>query len=200
MNGTALEAMKSSGALMRLDIMYPGRLLPMALDLALVFGGRSMAVSSFGAYPEELAEQRQRAPAAFPPTIVIEHMSGCVTTLCPCPHAETARAFSVTASCATARIELALPSGGARKLRLLKTGRTEIVELRRAARHEHDAAAVFGTAMQKLANDFVDAVVSRGEPPCSLESESAVRSAWAAVAHSMKSHGRVALVKTWTEW
>ena len=197
---TALEAVKSSGALLRVDIIYPGRLLPMALDLALVFGGRAMAVCGFGTYPEETAEQRARAPAAFPPTVVIEHMSGCVTTLCPCPHAETSRAFSVTASCAGARIELALPSGGARKVRLLKTGRTEVVVLRRAPRQEQEAVAVFGAAMRKLADDFVDAVLTRGVAPCSLESEGAVRSAWAAIAHSMRSFGRVETVRTSAGW
>jgi predicted dehydrogenase len=189
----ALEALASSGALMRLDIVYPGRLLAMALDLALLLGGASLAVSAFGGYPEEVSEQRARAPAAFPPTVVVEHVGGCVTTLVPCPHAETARAFSAIASCTGGRVEVHLPSGGARNVRIVRSGYAEVTELVAAAAEGADAkgAAVFGAAMRRLADAFIDAVIGQRQPPCSFEAEVAVRHAWQAVWRSVKGHGRV---------
>jgi hypothetical protein len=185
----AQGAIAESGALMRLALTYPGRLLPIALDLGIAVGGPLAAVSAFAVYPRALAERRIRTPAAFPPTVVLEHVGGCVSTLVPCTHATTAGAFALTASCAEARIELRLPTGGAELVRLLRRGRSERVELV-PPRLVLPAIAAFAYAMGSVANAFVDAVLVRGTPPCPLSDEVAVRGAWQGIMDSLRYGGR----------
>lgn len=188
--GAGRNMLATSGALMRLAVTYPGRLLPMALDLAIALAGPIGTVTAFGGYPEVLALRRKRTPAAFPPTVVLEHADGCVTTLVPCPHARPAAAFTITASCTEARLELRLPSGGAELIRLRRGGSPERVALV-PARYSVPAAEAFVTAMRAIADAFVDAVIVRGKPPCPLGDEVAVRAAWHAITESLRQGGRV---------
>ncbi len=178
------------GGPMRVEITFPGRFLPIALDLAIAFGGRVEAVSAFGRYPEELSARRQSAPAAFPPTVVLEHARGAVTALTPSPHAAAAAAVRVMTSSTGGRIELELPAGRARLLRCRPAGTVEELALVEA-RAVTDVIAAFGDAMQALANAFVDAVVGGHPPPCPLEDEAELRRVWAAIPRALRTRAPV---------
>jgi predicted dehydrogenase len=173
-------AVAELGRLLRIEITYPGRFLPIVLDLALTLGGQVDAVSAFGRYPEELRARREAAPAAFPPTTILEHVQGAVTALTPSPHAAPAAAVRITTSSTGGRVEIALPAGGARRLRCRPGGLAEEVEIA-PAYAVTDPGAAFADAMYALANAFVDAIVKGQGPPCPLESEANLRRVWAAI-------------------
>lgn len=181
-------AIRENGTLLRVDVTYPGRFLPIALDLAVALGGHVDRVSAFGRYPKELEARREAAPAVFPPTAVLEHFEGAVTALTPCPHADPRAAVHITASSTGGRVEIALPTGGARRLRCGHGGRLEDVELSPALRGG-TAGAAFGDAMRALADQFVDAVLHGEGPPCPLAEEAHLRRLWIAITRAER--GRV---------
>lgn len=173
----ARRAITESGTLLKTELTFPGRFLPIALDLAIAIGGPVDVLSAFGRYPDSLEERRAVTPAAFPPSVVLEHAAGSVTTLTPSPHAAPSTAIRVTTSSTGGRLEIELPCGGARKLELRRRGRFEetvIVAPNTRIKPEN----AFVEAMSSLANAFVDAVLQRDAPPCPLADEVAVRELW----------------------
>lgn len=187
-------ATAKQGRLLRIEIMYPGRFLPIALDLALALGGPIDAVSAFGRYPEELRVRREASPAAFPPTTVLDHVGGVVSALTPSPHATPAAAVRVTTSSTGGRIEMGLPAGGARGIRCKPSGQFEETEIVRAE-DVVDASAAFANPVRVLAGAFVDAVRASGEPPCPLEDEAHLRDVWAAIPRAVRTRAAVVLKK-----
>lgn len=177
----ARAALNGLGTLLRTEITFPGRFLPIALDLAVTIGGPVDALSAFGRYPEVLDERRAATPAAFPPTVVLEHAAGSVTALTPSPHAAPASAIRVTTSSTGGRLEIDLPCGGARRLALKKRGAFEESLLVAPRADNAKPEAAFAEAMRALAHAFVDAVVSGGVAPCPLADEVAVRELWQAI-------------------
>lgn len=178
-------AMRDLGELLRVEITYPGRFLPMAIDLALAFAGHVDAVSAFGRYPDSLSERRAKAPAAFPPTLVLEHRLGAVTTLTPSPHAVPTAALRITASHTAGRIDVELPAGGARRVRNLAGGAFEETILL-PPNATMDAKLAFAEAMHAMANAFVDAVVAKSPPPSPLEDEAEVRRVWSCIGGALR--------------
>ncbi len=164
-----------SGLLLRAVVTCPARGFPIGIDLALAFAGPSRRVSAYRTYPHRLAARLRATPAAFAPTLVVEHTGGCVTTVVPSPHAEPRRAFQLTLSTERARIDVGLPSGG---LVVTRTGRKAI-----ATREVIPAGPTstpeetFGQPMRLRVMRFVDAII-RGRRDESLAGELAVRSLW----------------------
>ena len=181
-------AIRENGTLLRVDVTYPGRFLPIALDLAVALGGHVDMVSAFGRYPKDLKCRREASPAVFPPTTILEHVEGAVTALTPTPHADPRAAVHITASSTGGRVEMALPTGGARRLRCGHGGRFEDVELTPALRGGTVVAA-FGDAMRTLADQFVDAVLHGDGPTCPLAEEAHLRRLWMAITRAER--GRV---------
>lgn len=178
-------AVPELGDLLRVEITFPGRFLPMAIDLALAFAGAVDVVSAFGRYPSSFAERRAKAPAAFPPTLVLEHSAGAVTSLTPSPHAVPTAAMRVTSSHASGRLDVELPCGGARRVRNLSGGAFEETVLV-APNATTDAASAFAEAMHATANAFVDAVIAGARPPCPLEDEAEVRRVWRCIGRAVR--------------
>ena len=186
-----------AGALMRLVVTYPGRLIDMAIDLACRLGGRIASVMALGGYPIALAERRMRTPALYPPMLLFEHVAGCITSLVPCPHGGGRDAISVTASYAELRLELRLPSGGAYRVRLLGGGGTERTELVRPS--DAHAKSAWAAVIRRQADDFVNAVLLRVAPPCPLSRDATVRTISQAVAESSRQGERVSM-RAWAGW
>ncbi len=181
----ARASLAEMGSLLRVDITFPGRFLPIALDVAIALAGPVESVSAFGRYPAKLLARRRSAPAAFPPTTILEHAGGVVTALTPSPHAAPAEAVRVSTSSTGGRVDLALPAAGARRVRYTRGGAwedTELVSPRGVAEGEE----AFADAMRVLADAFVDAVLGGRSPPCSLEDEAHVRKIWAAVPRALR--------------
>lgn len=191
----ARGAARALGALLRLEITYPGRFLPMAIDLALAFAGHVDAVSAFGRYPDSLAERRARAPAAFPPTVLLEHRLGAVATLTPSPHAVPMAALRVTASHMAGRIDVELPAGGARRVRNLAGGAFEETVLV-PPRATTNAKLAFAEAMHAMANAFVDAVVANEQPPSPLEDEAEVRRVWSCIGRALRARTPITIERS----
>lgn len=190
-----LRELAALGELLRVEITFPGRFLPIALDLAMVVAGTVKALTAFGDYPPALEARRSAAPSAFPPTVVLEHDRGVVTALTPSPHAAPPSAIRVTTSSARGRLDLELPAGGARRVRMASTraGYEEDVLL-----HPEpcgDARKLYAAAMHELAHAFVDAVKRNAPPPCPLESEVDVRRLWQAIPVALRTRSRVDIVR-----
>lgn len=191
----ARAATRELGDLLRVEITYPGRFLPMAIDLALAFAGHVDAVSAFGRYPDSLGERRAKAPAAFPPTIVLEHRLGAVTALTPSPHAVPIAALRVTASHAAGRIDVELPAGGARRVRNLAGGAFE-ESILVPPNATTDAKLAFAEAMHAMAHAFVDAVVTKAAPPCALEDEAEVRRVWSCIGRALRARTPITIERS----
>ncbi len=189
---TARAELPTMGELLRAEVTFPGRLLPMALDLALALGGRVASVAAFGRYPEAVRGRRAANRAAFPPSVVLEHEGGCVTTMMPCPYAQPHSAFRITTSSTRGRLDVELPAGECRRIRAGAAGTWEEAVL---VREEPGRAAVelFGSAIRTLTHAFVDAV-RHGDPiPCPLEDEAHVRRIWKAIARALRARSPVAV-------
>lgn len=178
----ARAAIVDVGPLIRVVIEHPGRLLPMALHLALCFAGPITRVCASRVLPDSLREPARRTPGAFPPSLMLEHASGVVSSLVGVPHAATSSAFRCTLSGVRARVDVALPSGGVSIVR---------ADPRRGAREESlldgtEAPEPFGALMQTMVRDFLAAAQSRSAPPCSLLDEVQVRAVWNAIPTSLR--------------
>lgn len=188
---TARAALGALGPLLRVDVVAPGRFLPMSLDLAIGLAGEAASVTAFGLYPDALAARRRAAPAAFPPTVVIEHRGGAVTSLVPSPHAPPCAPVRVIASASGGRLEASLPSGEVRRQRFGSGGFDD--DRLVATTDASDAPSAFSRAMRRCANAFVEAILRGGPPPCSLTDEAHVRALWTAISVSVRTRSRVAL-------
>lgn len=189
----AREALSRLGALMRVLVQFPGRTLPMALELALGFAGRAKRVHASRSYPDALVERAAAKPEAFAPSILVEHVSGTVSQLVPITHARTREAYRLVLSGEHGCVEARMPAGGAEEIRALREGRTSERVLVPKATAGGDPTEGYRAAIAEVVTDFVRAVAT-GEPPVSpLEIEVAVRSAWSAVGVSVRS-GRPAEV------
>lgn len=182
----ALLALTDSGALLRVGIEFPGRGLPMALDLAASFAGPAKRVFATRAYPDALRERVAATPEAFAPTVIIEHAAGTVSQLFPIPHARASEAYRVLLSTEAARIDVRLPAGGATGLTTLRAGRVRESLLVSPA-ESTDPAAGYQDAIGRVVRDFVDAVSEGRLPVAPLEVEVVVRDIWAAVSASLRS-------------
>ena len=175
-----LEALRGVGALLRLSVLFPGRGLPMALDLAIGLGGPVARLSAFGQYPAAVGQRRQRTPGAFPPALVLEHRGGCVSTLVSVPHARPHDAYSLTASAEGARLEAAFPAGEVRRIEC-RRGHEVDGQLLHAPGPPPSAEECFGGAMAGLVGAFVEAALTGGAPPSPLEEEARIRAAGSAI-------------------
>ena len=185
----AHAALERSGALLRATIQAPGRALVMAIEVAMGFAGPVARVLAASDYPPELEDRRRRYPRSFPPSLLLAHGSGCVTSITPVPHAGPATAHRITLSAERARIDLALPAGEVRVVLALGGGLShEHVE--RPAAPSVPAAETFGAPMRAVARRFVDPVLGDAPPHAPLEHEAEVRRVWAAA----QAAGRV---ETW---
>lgn len=134
-----LSALPTDGPLLRLHIESPGRWLPIAIDLALLLGGRVTSVHAVGAWPVAISNST-RATAAFPPSILLSHDGGVATAWTPVTHRSPAHPLRLVASLARAAWTLELPSAGALRVAL---GRRRDVSTNGPDWHDaHIAAAV----------------------------------------------------------
>lgn len=182
----ALRTLAESGALLRVGIEFPGRGLPMAMDLAASFAGPAKRVFATRSYPIVLRERIAATPEAFAPTVVIEHVGGTVSQLLPIPHARANEAYRALLSTEAARIDVRLPAGGATRLAAWRAGRVRESPLVTPA-NTPDPAAGYGDAIARLVRDFVDAITTDRPPVAPLDVEWVVRSVWAAVGTSLRS-------------
>ena len=151
----------------------------MAIELAMGFAGPVARVLAASDYPQALADRRRRYPRSFPPSLLLAHDAGCVTSITPVPHAAPATAHRITLSAEGARIDLALPAGEVRVVLALGRGfHSERVE--RPAAPPASAMETFGAPMRAVARRFVDTVLEGAPPHAPLEHEAEVRRVWAA--------------------
>jgi hypothetical protein len=188
----AMEALANSGALLRVGIEFPGRGLPMAVDLATSFAGPAARVFATRAYPEALSGRVKSTPEAFAPTVVIEHESGTVSQLLPIPHARANEAYRALLSTEAARIDVRLPAGGATRLVSLGEGRTRESSLV-SPTMTTDPTAGYRDAISSIVRNFVDAVVDGSDLISPLEVEVVVRDVWAAISASLRAREPVHL-------
>jgi predicted dehydrogenase len=184
----ACAALERSGAHLRTSIEAPGRAIVMAMDVAIGFAGPVARVLGATDYPVEIAEKRRHHPRAFPPTLLLAHRSGCVTSITPVPHAAPASAHRIALSARSARIDVALPAGEVRVVQSLGGGlHREHVE--RTALPATAAVETFGAPMRALARRFVDTVLGTAPPHAPLREEAHLRAVWTAAQQSSKNGG-----------
>ena len=181
------SAWKLEGTLLRLAVEYPGRLLPMALDLSLRVAGPVRASWSSHVYPPVVDAAKSRSRAAFPPTIVIEHTSGVVTALTPIPHADPARAFRLVASLTKAQVTCELPLGATTVERL--DGRGHFRGEAHVLADRGPPTDAFGRLMKALVDRFVGAAYGDGSVLPSFEEEARVRELWLSIWSGRVRHG-----------
>lgn len=180
------------GDLLRVEVTFPGRFLPIAIDLAIAFAGRVEKVAAFGRYPENLRDRRATSPAAFPPTVVLEHAAGAVTALSPSPHAVPSAAIRLTASSTGGRVDVELPCGGARRVRCRAAGAFEETILL-VAYGIGDPRSTYAEAMQATAHAFVEAALGRGPVPSPLDDEIEVRRVWGSIPRALRDRASIAV-------
>jgi len=181
----AREAAGRLGALMRIAVHFPGRGLPMALELALGFGGAAKRLFATRSYPVSMAERAAATPEAFAPSVLVEHVSGTVSQLVPVTHARTRDAYRILLSAEDGSVDARMPGGGAREIRALRQGRTAetiLVEPSVAG----DPTEGYRTAIERVVSGFVDAVTNGTPALAPLEIEMAVRATWTAIGASIR--------------
>jgi predicted dehydrogenase len=181
----AVTALRSAGALLRVAIRFPGRGLPMALDLACSFAGPSTRVLASRSYPPAVAERAAASPHAFAPSVMIDHASGIVSTLTPMSHAAAPAGYQVQLGAESCRIDVELPAGAVVRVSTDRsgaaTGRTLV-----ARSPDPDPAAGYHEAIGRLVGNFVDAIDGKAELIAPLACEIDVRTAWAAIGKSLR--------------
>lgn len=168
-----LERAPREGHLLRLTLETPASTSVIGLDLALALAGPVRAVDAWSSYPGEVAERARQHPRAFGPTFVLEHQSGCVTTLTPVPHADPASAYRVVLSFERCRVELLLPAGECTLLRYLGKGRVERTVLQSGA-PPSPPVELYGGAMRALVNRFIGSVFEGLPVDCDFFTEAHV--------------------------
>ena len=174
---------------LRINMLCPGRAMVIAVDMAVALAGPVGRVMASAPYPSAFSSRAAAAPTSFPPSVMLEHTSGCVTSLVPMPHMDPARAHHVSVSTEDGRYDLQLPAGTLDVLRNLGKGRSSterLVDLDRAA----PSAELFARAMVGLVEHFVSAVRDGHAHP-SFEEEIHVRSVWLALWKAARESGPV---------
>lgn len=163
----------------------PGRALVMAVDLCRVLAGPIDAVFASERYPSNLMGRRASTPKAFPPTVLLEHSAGCVSTLVPVPHADPRSAHRITISTERGRLDVALPCG-ATELSVYRgkgsVRRERLVE----ERDSDDPVQLFGEPMRRLVSSFVESVVSGVATQVTLLEEAHLRAVWNGLGQSAR--------------
>lgn len=177
----ALATLPQIGCILRVNIQLPSSTLIMGIDLALALGGTVQTVFASARYPAALAARRQKTPAAFAPSVLLEHLDGCVTSIVPMPHAMPCAAYRVTVSGERGRIDVALPSGDAVLIRYLGRGRVEQRRLHASASEGADPEELYGAAMRELTRRFISAVLDGSEMHAPLDHELRRRQVWLAL-------------------
>jgi predicted dehydrogenase len=175
------------GPLLRLVIEHPARLLPMALQLALFFAGPVRAVLASRRVPVGLEGNAKATPAAFSPSLLLEHDSGVVSSLSGVTHAPLVGAFRCTLSGARGRLDLELPQGTVSRVRLGRQGAMSAQVLTDGDVRQDDP---FGALMQTMVASFLRASRSQTPVPCPLSEEVQVRAIWNAIPVALRSHAR----------
>jgi predicted dehydrogenase len=179
----AQQILEAFGPPLRISARSPGRALVIALDLACALAGPVEAVCGSVRYPPAFEDRRRRAAEAFAPTALLEHSSGCVTTVTPVPHAESHAAHRLEISTAATRLDLELPAGEVIKL-VRRKGSVER-SLLLAEAPARDADEAFGTPMRALVTGFVQRVLA-GKTGGILNSEAHVREVWLALGRATR--------------
>ena len=153
-----------------------------------------MATAALGRHTERPYGRVSTAssPGAFPPTFVLEHVGGCVSTIVPVPHAEPGALHRITVSTERARLDLGLPTGALCRTTYRGSGvvtRSVLVDSVQVT----DPPSLFGGLMADTVEKFIDAVADQRQPSCTFADEARVRDVWAALVTSSRSKKRVAL-------
>ena len=186
----AAAATKADGPLLRLALESPGSTSVMAIDIAAALAGPVEHVGAWARYPSEFADRMLARPRAFAPTFVLEHASGCVTTITPVPHADPAAAYRAVLSLECARVEMCLPSGGTSRLTYRGRGVVERSQLI-AAELVSTPALTYGRAMSALVARFISTVLGGAPLHADLREEAHVRAVWGGLTRSARELRRV---------
>ncbi|MCC7536788.1 MAG: Gfo/Idh/MocA family oxidoreductase [Deltaproteobacteria bacterium] len=173
----ALRAHDGRGALLRVAIDAPGRWLPIVLDTAVVIAGPVVRLTGNRSYPNRLAQRVAHVPQAFPPAALLEHRSGAVTSIVTFPHSWPAVPVHVRTSWEGGRVEALLPTGGARRMALGRSGAVEERDLVSASCAPGDPSS-HGLSMQAVARAFVDEILGAGRRLATLDEEAHLRAVW----------------------
>lgn len=180
----AAVALGELGAPLRITIESPSATLIMGLDLALGLGGEVRDVVVSTRYPESLRERRARSPRSFGPTVMLEHASGCVTTVAPSPHAEPHAAYRGSVSCERGRVDFELPGGSVRLVRPQGGAGVVSEELIAAVSDSQRSVELYGIEMRRLVGRFFDAISTGAIPFAPLYEELERRRLWEAIKRS----------------
>lgn len=164
---------------LRVNMLCPGRAMVIAVDMAAAIAGPVRQVMACGAYPAALSARVAASPTSFPPSVMLEHISGCVTSVVPAPHMDPASAHRVTVSTEDGRYDLCLPCGTLDVMRNEGRGRLvfrTIVDGDLSV----EGSVLFGQGMTNLVRHFVDSI-SAGVPHPSFDEEVHVRAVWLAL-------------------
>lgn len=170
-----LDALAGDGPLLRLSLQTPGRWLPIALDLALLLAGPVEQVETAWGWPEAVAGQVRSSPAAFPPSLLVGHVSGVASSWSPVTHMATERPVRLVASMARASWTLELPSGGATRVAVDRGGAVESTPV--APSVGQGTAPILGT-WARVATSFA---AGDYQGLASFEEEVARRRLWARI-------------------
>lgn len=178
------------GPLLRLTIEHPGRLLPMALHLALFFAGPVRGVHASRQVPSGLQSHAKSSPGAFPPSLLLEHESGVISSLVSVTHARLEEAFRCTLSGARSRLDLELPRGAVWRVQVSHGGQSSYGLL---ADGDSTQADPFGALMQTMVTSFLHAARTGVPAPCPLSEEVHVRAVWNAIPLALRTHARASV-------
>ncbi len=173
-----------SGPPLRLAIRSPSADLIAGIDLAVRIAGPVQRVFASTRYPDSV--ERRRAPQSdtFPPTALLDHAGGCVTTLVPISQASPSTAHRIEISGERERIDIELPAGNARRIALHRSGHVTNEELCAAPATITSSEELVGAAMRRLVERYLDAVDSSAALHAPLSDEYHLRVVWAALQRS----------------
>ncbi len=186
------EELSTLGPPLRISIECPGRALVIAIDLAVGLEGPVSRLCAAADYPLALVERAKAAPKAFPPSLMLVHETGCVTTIAPVPHAAPFCAHRVTISTERARLNAGFPAGGLSQLCYAGQGRVSERQLIAPAA-PRVPEELFGSAMQVVATEYIDSVLADRSPSASWEQEAHIRALWAGASASSRTQQSVVI-------
>ncbi len=186
------SALGRLGTPLRAVVQSPGRSMVLALQLCVRLLGSVERVFAEPRYPAPVAGARKSAPGAFPPTLLLTHASGCVSSIVPVPHAAVESAYRITVSSERGRLDAELPGGPVRCTVALGGGGAETSVLS-GARTRVSARQLVGGAMRDLVEQFLDAVDHGTAVHAPLEEEAHVRAVWVAARASIEGDRPVAV-------
>lgn len=189
----ALASREGRGELLRVAIDAPGRWLPIVLDVALVVAGPIARVLVSSRVPAALERRARRAPAAFPPALLLEHASGVVTSFASFSHARPGVPLDVRTSWERAQVRAALPAAGASLLALQRGGSIEERELVPPT-PEAGSASRIEDAMHEVTRSFLGAVLGDPDPLATFHDEAHLRAVWSAIWRAVETGAATAIV------